>query len=37
MVSANEYMQLSMRVYAASTNNVIGIPTDWAELEWLRD
>ena len=37
MVSVNEYMQLSQRVYDASDDNRIGVPDDWAELEWLPD
>jgi len=37
MVSVLEYMQLSMRVYEASPNNKIGIPTGWEQLDWLRD
>ena len=37
MVSVLEYMQLSQRVYDASRDNKIGVPADWAELEWLPD
>ena len=37
MVSVLEYMQLSQRVYEASDANRIGVPDDWAELEWLPD
>jgi len=37
MASVLEYMQLATRVYAASGNNVVGIPTGWEELDWQPD
>lgn len=37
MASELEYMQLATRVYAASTNNQIGIPKDWSQIDWKPD
>ena len=37
MASVMEYMQFATRVYDASDNNRIGVPTGWTELNWESD
>ena len=37
MATELEYTQFALRVYDASVNNKIGMPTGWSQIDWLPD